>query len=394
MLKISQLVLLGVSFSIAPYAVAETAKSSRLVKKLGEKLFFDANLSNPPGQACAGCHDPAHHFVDPDAWLASSEGVIAGRFGIRNTPTATYTAFSPDFYFDPEEQLYLGGQFRDGRAANLAEQAKGPFLNPVEMANTDKAMVVAKVRSARYAALFKKVYGKHALDDIEQAYDNMAEAIAEFERGKQFNPFTSKYDYYLAGKVALSEREQRGLALFESEEKANCAACHPSQPGPNGEPPLFTDFSYDNIGVPKNPNLFFYALPSSFNPDGQGFVDVGLGGNPQVIADGRAATEKGKHKVPTLRNINRTGPWMHNGYFQTLQGVLDFYNTRDVKPACAEAMAAEAQARAKNCWPAPEVGENENKDELGALGLSDGEIADLLAFLQTLDDGYRVDRHR
>lgn len=376
-------------FMVVFQAVAGQEHQTKLVAKLGEQLFFDTNLSNPPGQSCASCHDPEMAFVDPDAWVPTSEGVIAGRFGNRNTPTAMYMAFSPDFHFDEEEGLYIGGQFLDGRAATLEEQAKAPFLNPVEMANDDKAMVIDKVRSARYARLFKRVYGRNAFDDVERAYDNMVAAIAAFERTRRFNRFTSKYDYYLAGKVALTEQQERGRILFEREDKGNCAACHPSQPGPDEAPPLFTDFSYDNLGVPKNPNNFFYAMAAEFNPDGEDFVDVGLAGNPQVQADGRAEQEKGKLKVPSLRNISRTGPWMHNGYFQTLKGVVDFYNSRDTRPVCVNKMATEAEARAKGCWPPAEVAENVNSDELGNLGLSENEIEDIVAFLETLTDGYR-----
>ena len=375
-------------FGFFVQANAEPQNSSKLRRILGERLFFDTNLSNPPGQSCSSCHDPNYLFVDPDAWVPTSEGIISGRFGNRNTPTAMYMAFSPDFYYDEMEETYIGGQFRDGRAKNLAEQAKVPFLNPLEMANRDKAMVISKIRSAHYAHLFKKVYGAKALDNVEEAYNDMAEAIAEFERSKRFSPFTSKYDAYLAGQTKLSTQEMRGLELFEREDKGNCAACHPSQVGLNGEPPLFTDFSYDNIGTPKNPNNFFYAISKQFNSEGLGFIDNGLADNPQVQSDGRQRSEKGKHKVPTLRNINRTGPWMHNGFFQTLRGVVEFYNSRDIRPVCHDSMITEAQAQANGCWPAAEVIENVNKDELGALGLDDSEMNDIVVFLKTLDDGY------
>jgi cytochrome c peroxidase len=294
-----------------------------------------------------------------------------------------YAAFSPKFHFDKAEELYVGGQFLDGRAATLAEQAKQPFLNPLEMANPDAAAVVEKVRQADYAPLFLRVYGKAALDDTQKAYNRIADAIAAFERTPVFAPFTSKYDYYLAGKARLTPQERRGRQLFEDEDKGNCAACHPSRPAEDGTPPLFTDFTYDNLGGPRSPDNPFYDLPSELNKAGERFVDLGLGGALKNPA------ENGKFKVPTLRNIAKTGPYTHNGYFRTLRGVVDFYNTRDVKPRCEDSMTPEAEALRLGCWPAPEVAANVNRDELGALGLTDREVDDIVAFLLTLTDGYR-----
>ena len=283
----------------------------------------------------------------------------------------------------------MGGQVWDGRVPTLAEQAKEPFLNKVEMANPDKATVIKDVRTAPYAQLFKQVYGTHALDEVDQAYEYVADAIAAFEESRQFNAFSSKFDYYLAGKVKLSKQEQRGLKLYEAEDKGNCAACHPLWPNEEDRtPPLFTDFTYDNLGVPRTPTNPFYTLPAEYNPDGEKFVDIGLAANPQVKADGRAQQEKGKVKVPTLRNIELTAPYMHNGYFQDLRNVVDFYNTRDVKPACPNPLTSEAEALQQSCWPAAEIKENVNKDELGNLKLTEQEVDDIVAFMLTLTDGY------
>ena len=200
---------------------------------LGRLLFFDAGLSEPPGQACATCHEPGHAFTDPDAKRPTSKGAHRDRFGSRNTPSAMYMAFSPPFHFDGKEQHYVGGQFWDGRAASLEEQANGPLLNPVEMANPDPRTVVAKVRaSPRLAPRFDQLWGVGALDDVDVAYERIAAAIAAFERSPELAPFTSKYDAYLAGKARLAAAELRGLKLFEDEKKGNCAACHPSRRGP------------------------------------------------------------------------------------------------------------------------------------------------------------------
>ena len=358
-------------------------------QQLGKQLFFDPSLSHPDGQSCATCHTPESGFADPDKSLPVSKGVFPDRFGSRNSPSAAYMAFSPVFHYDPKEEVYVGGQFWDGRSATLAAQAKEPFLNKVEMANPDKAAVIKDVRKAAYAPLFKRVYGPDALNDIEQAYEHVADAIAAFENTQQFNAFTSKFDYYLAGKVQLTKQEQRGLKLYEAEDKGNCAACHPLWPDQDdGTPPLFTDFTYDNLGVPRTPNNPFYKLPKEFNPDGTKFVDIGLAANPQVKADGRAEQEKGKVKVPTLRNIALTAPYMHNGYFNDLRNVVDFYNTRDSKPACPNPLTAEADAIKQGCWPAAEIAENVNKEELGNLKLSEQEVDDIVAFMRTLTDGY------
>ena len=342
-------------------------KSRTLTQKqeLGKKLFFDKNLSTPVGQSCADCHTPEKGFADPNPDIPVSRGAHKDRFGNRNDLPAAYAVFSPEFHYDPNEGLYVGGQFWDGRATDLVEQAKGPFLNPLEMANPDEKAVVDKVRRSEYANLFRDVFGAAAFKDPNETYGMVAEAIAAYERSRELNLFNSKYDFYLAGKVALNEQERRGLELFEDEEKGNCAACHPSRPSDDGTPPLFTDFTYDNLGVPKNPENPFYYLPESLNPDGADFVDLGLGG---VLGK---SSEIGKFKVPSLRNIAKTGPYLHNGIFKNLRQVVVFYNTRDVGP-----------------WPAPEVGVNVNRDELGDLGLTEQETDDIVAFLHTLTDGY------
>lgn len=366
----------------APSSAAAQADKARAKAELGQALFFDPSLSSPPGQSCATCHDAAAAFTDPDRRLPVSKGVLPGRFGNRNAPTAMYAAFSPTFHFDDREGLYVGGQFLDGRAATLEEQAKGPFLNPLEMANPDKATVVEKVRRAAYSRQFDGVFGPDALKDTETAYARIAEAIAAFERTSVFAPFTSKYDAYLAGKAKLTRQELRGLRLFEAEDKGNCAACHTSRPGPKGEPPLFTDFTYDNLGVPRNPDNPFYTLPPQLNLAGKHWVDRGLG---ETVGK---QSEDGKFKVPTLRNIELTAPYMHNGYFKTLRGVVVFYNDRDRKRRCGSNWVSEADALKQRCWPAPEVAQTVNRDELGDLGLNEREIDDIVAFMHTLTDGW------
>lgn len=333
---------------------------------LGRQIFFDNSLSEPAGQSCSSCHLPTAGFSDPDKEIPVSRGVNPQHFGNRNTPTIGYIGLNPEFHYDKKEQLYIGGFFHDGRAATLKEQAKGPFLNPLEMGNPNATTVVTKVSAAPYAELMKQVYGDGVFENPTLAYDHIADAIAAFERTDFFQPFTSKYDYYLRGQVKLTKQEERGLKLFEDEKKGNCAACHPSKKQQDGSLPLFTDYSYDNLGIPKLKKNPFYGVDKSFNPDQEKFVDYGLGG---VLKE---KGEMGKFKVPTLRNIAKTGPYMHNGIFTTLEEAVEFYNSRDTDKK----------------WGKPEVLENVNKDELGDLELNKQELADIVAFLQTLSDNY------
>lgn len=342
---------------------------------LGKLLYFDEYLSLNHNQACASCHLPPG-FVDPrnvaDPWnnvvsLGSDETLNGGR----NAPPSSYAAFSPIFYFDEVEGLYIGGQFWDGRAPTLADQAKGPFLNLVEMAMPSKAAVLEALvdrgnpNSFQYRLLFRIVYrvnlgGVYNWDaaKVDQVYDQMADAIQAFEQSIFFNRFNSKFDQVMAGRASFTPEEQRGFDLFNG--KAQCFLCHPSEAtvvGRKTVPALFTDFTYDNLGIPKSENFLIIDNP----------VDLGLGA---IVGD---PAENGKFKVSTLRNIALTPPYGHNGYFATLEEIVHFYNTRDVPGAG---------------WDPPEVADTVNQDELGDLGLTAQEESDLVAFLETLSDGH------
>jgi cytochrome c peroxidase len=225
----------------------------------------------------------------------------------------------------------------------------------------------------------------------DRAYDHIATAIAAYERSLEVNAFSSKFDRYLAGDAVLSPEEQAGLALFAG--RGKCSACHPLDKGPRGEPPLLTDFTFDNLGIPRNPENPWYRAAS--NSDGPRWLDNGLGAFLATRPEWRrlAAAGVGKHKVPTLRNVGRrpndafVKAYMHNGYFKSLRSVVHFYNTRDVKAVCQEPLP-EREALARNCWPAPEVTTNVNTDELGNLGLSPAEEQAIVAFMEALSDGY------
>ena len=387
------------------------------MEQLGKSLFFD-KISEPDWMSCAACHAPMVGFTGPIAGTnkrgAVYRGAVPQRFGNRKPPSAAYATLSPIFYFDTEEGLFIGGNFWDGRATGerlgnpAADQALGPFLNPVEQNNPSKQAVLEQVAASKYAYLWEVVWGEpvsyETNEDVDKNYDRIGLAIAAYEDSSEVNQFSSKYDYYLAREVELTEQEAWGLELFEGD-KAMCSACHPSsEPGPMGEPPLFTDFTYDNLGVPKNPENPFYDMDkvylddgSPINPDGVDWIDPGLGGFLATRPEwaGMADENMGKHKVPTLRNVdmrpasNFPKAYGHNGYFKSLEGIVNFYNTRDVKPACADPLTTEKNALKQGCWPAPEVAENVNTEELGDLGLSSEEEAAIVAFLKTLSDGYK-----
>ena len=252
---------------------------------------------------------------------------------------------------DPNDCLYIGGQFWDGRRNTLAEQAKDPFLNTVEMNNKSKGAVVLLVATSNYADLFIKVYGLKTLFNVNKAYDAIADAIAAYESSSEVNKFSSKYDHWLDGKATLTDQELLGLELFNGQ--GNCAACHPSEVV-DGKKPLFTDFSYDNLGVPGDP-----AHP-----------DLGLGGFLNN------ADENGKFKVPTLRNVGVAASYSHKGYFKTLKEITHFYNTRDVEN-----------------WPPAEYAATVNHGELGDLQLTGAEEDAIVAFMMTLTDGYAPPTH-
>ena len=399
---------------------AALAQSLYPEEELGKSIFFDENLSINGNQACATCHVPEWGWTGGDSAVNAAgavyEGSIPGRFGDRKPPSSAYATLSPIFFQD-KKGLFVGGNFWDGRATGeklgnpAADQAQGPFLNSVEQALPDSACVVYYVCNpvipGEYPVTFEDVWGVGACDiawpleigavcategvtvalsDEDRAksdenYDNIALSIAAFEGSPESNAFTSKYDWTFTGATKLSKEEQRGYSLFRG--KGMCHRCHPG----NGQQALFTDFTFDNLGVPQNPQN-----PAGIAPD---FVDPGLGGFLENAGYDEEVyeAERGKHKVPTLRNVDLrpdeadVKAYGHNGFFKSLEGIVHFYNTRDVKPECP-GLYTEAEALAENCWPAPEVAETVNFDELGDLGLTPEEEAAIVAFLKTLSDGF------
>jgi len=383
-----------VVFLLVGLRVAVSAELSSK-EQLGKEIFFDLNLSVNGNQSCASCHGPSAGWTGPDTAINAAgavyEGSIPGEFGNRKPPSSAYATQSPILHVD-KKGLFVGGNFWDGRATGerlgspAAEQALGPFLNPKEQALPSASDVVSRVCASSYGNLFRQVWGIEVCDpvNVSQAYDAIGLSIAAYEASPEVNAFSSKYDYSLMGKAKLTQLERRGFALFHG--KAKCFKCHVS----SGRAPLFTDFTYDNLGVPRNPDNPFYT--QSDNPDGLEWIDLGLGGFLSSRPDyaSYADANIGKHKVPTLRNVDKRPAgtikaYGHNGYFKSLEGIVHFYNTRDVLPLC-DGDYTEAQALAAGCWPAPEVTENVNTQELGNLGLTPAEEAAIVAFLKTLSD--------
>jgi cytochrome c peroxidase len=417
------------------------------IELLGKAMLYDKELSVYRNEACAFCHMPEAGFTGPSSELNRTTGSYPGsvrtRYSERKPQTHAYAPLAPVLHYNPGQGDLVGGNFWDMRATGrrlgnpAAEQAEGPPTDPVEMGLPDTACAVYRASQRPYRALFEKVWGEQAFaiawpGDVEQicstpgpapasdpapvhlsaldrgrsgaTFDQMAQSIAGYEAAAEVTPFTSKYDAVLAGKAQFTPQEQQGYDLFRG--KAKCNECH--RDGGPGEDPLFTDFTASNIGVPANPRLPYYledrpdALGYAANPAGRSFVDGGVGsflikGHPlsePSVPDARwvplAPQNVARFRVPTLRDVDKrpypsfVKAYGHNGYFLSLKSIVHFYNTRDVLPRCKRNDPGEGTT----CWPAPESTANMNTSKVGNLGLTDDEENALVAFMQTLSDGY------
>jgi len=424
--------------------------------ELGKLLFFDPKLSVNGTQSCATCHDPAVGFTGPDSLVnaggAVYQGAIPLHFGNRKPPASAYAGDSPVLFFDEEDGGWFGGMFWDGRATGwilgdpLAEQAQGPFLNPLEQAIPTAQVLCVKVKQAAYAGLFEEVWGAGSLNcarDVGGVYERIGRSVAAYERSAEVNPFTSKFDlFWDAAKAAnkdvtlikcgtgggmggggmggggmggamgcpgggtngwmsfrdlgLTDAELQGLSVFNDPARGNCASCHTLTADP-GEYPLFTDFGYDNIGTPKNPVNPFYSMPAAWNPAGADWVDYGLGDFLKSAGYGPGVyePEMGKHKVPTLRNVDLrpstdfVKAYGHNGYFKSLEDIVFFYHWRGMMDnGCmgggglgGGGMGCEGMA---DMFPPPEVDQNRATLSMFPRPQTDN----IVAFLKTLSDGY------
>ena len=370
--------------ALAIVSASSAITHAQTAEDLGRKIFFDPSLSASGQMSCASCHDPAHAHAQPNGLAVQSGGADLDVPGFRSVPSLRY--MSPDAFFFDKEGTPTAGFNRDGRAASLLEQASRPFLAAHEMANGDTATVAAKLEAAAYADEFRKLFGNDAFDDADGAFLRARFALEAYEKSApDLHPFDSKYDLFLAGKIMLSPSELRGFALFNRPDKGNCAGCHPSMRGADGSPPLFTDYTYDNLGVPRNAEIAANADPEYF--------DLGLCGPERTdLADRTDLC--GAFKVPTLRNVATRQVFFHNGLFKTLRDALHFYVRRDTNPDEFFPLDADGVVMKFDDLPV-DMHRNVNTTEVPydrhpgqAPRLDEAEIDDLLAFLGTLTDGY------
>jgi cytochrome c peroxidase len=388
--------------------------------RLGREIFFDTSLSSSGKLACASCHSPDHAYgpaTDAPVVLGGPELTLSG---LRAVPSLTYLERQLEFSIGPDDPMNenvdlskqaeaaksadraqkiakqtaqsanmvpQGGLFWDGRASTLQGQAVGPLLDPREMDGGSIDIVAEKLRNAPYANKFAALFGERIFKDAKLLVAEAMFAVGRYQvEEPSFHPYTSKYDYWLEGKARLSEAEMRGLRLFNDPEKANCAGCHTSEPSRDGFPPRFTDTQYEALGTPRNLALATTKDPNYFDLGVCGPIRKDIAGQTQFC---------GMFKTPTLRNTAMRHVFFHNGVFHTLQEVMDFYNFRDTNPEKVYPVGADGKVQKYNDIP-PQYHANvdvadppfdRHPGETPAMTAQDE--ADIIAFLQTLNDGYK-----
>jgi cytochrome c peroxidase len=375
-------VLLGVAFR-APAHASGAAGPTPVT--LGRKIFNDPTLSASGAMSCATCHDPANGHAPRNGLAVQRGGANLDVTGFRAVPSLRYLSTTPAFAFD-DEGAPNGGFNRDGRARDLMAQALRPLFASHEMANASQADLVARISRTPYASEFRRVFGANVFADEQATVLAIASALGEYQsHAPEFRPFDSKYDLFLDGRVTLSPAELRGLRLFNDFDKGNCIACHPSGRGPDHEPPLFTDFTYDNVGVPRNADIPATADPAYF--------DLGLCGPERTDLSERKEL-CGAFKVPTLRNVATRKAFFHNGKYKTLRDALRFYVQRDTNPEKFYPKDASGAVHKFDDLP-PAFAGNVNTREVPydrntgeQPRLTEAELDDLEAFLGTLTDHY------
>jgi cytochrome c peroxidase len=388
---------------------------------LGKQIFNDPLLSASGKQSCATCHSPEHSYGPPNGFPVQLGGAHMTLAGYRPPPSLTYLYRQNPFSIgpDPAESdtpvnldqvasaaqgatrvtktagaatpsaniVPQGGLFWDGRADTLQMQAMGPMMNPVEMANTSEAEVAHKLVQARYHDMFKPLFGDSILNKPSLLVAEAMSAVARYQiEDASFHEFTSKYDYWLQGKARLTQAELHGMRLFNDQNKANCAGCHLSQVTKDGLPPLFTDTQYEALGAPRNP-----AIPQNHDPK---FFDMGVCG--PFRADIATQTQFcGMFLTPTLRNSATRSVFFHNGVYHTLEQVMDFYNLRNTSPEKIYPRDASGKLEVYNDI-APQYRANVDVADApfdrkfgDKPAMTDAEIKDIIAFVKTLNDGYR-----
>ena len=402
------------------HLVRRPAAPLSAMARLGKDIFFDTGLSSSGKLACASCHSPDHAYGPPNDGPVMLGGPTLTLPGARAVPSLTYLDRQSDFSIGPDDKqnetvtlaqmaavgktaeraqktatqsaqsaaniVPQGGLFWDGRADTLQIQASGPLLDPREMDGGSIEIVAEKLRNATYAKKFAGLFGEGIFTNANLLVAEATFAIGRYQiEEPSFHPYTSKFDYWLEGRARLSETEMRGYRLFNDQDKANCAGCHSSQVSREGQPPLFTDTQYEALAAPRNP-----ALADTRDP---GYFDLGVCGPIRKdIADQTQFC--GMFKTPTLRNTARRRTFFHNGVFQTLQQVMDFYNFRDTKPEKVYPLGADGKVEKYNDIPVQFHGNvdvsdppfNRHPGDVPAMTTQDE--TDIIAYLQTLNDGY------
>jgi cytochrome c peroxidase len=351
---------------------------------LGKRIFSDTNLSDPPGTSCASCHDPGRAFAGNHG---SNNGVALGsrpaHFAKRNTPSVLYLRFVRKFHLHWEEDAPLvdayGGFFWDGRVDSIAELTRQPLLNPDEMNGGDGTRVARVIGAATYASDFRSEF-PGALDDPGATLQAIGDAVSAFLLSDAMAPFSSKYDDFVRGRAQLTEQEAAGLKLFKDSAKGGCSACHKmNDRSSDPQQSLFTDYSYDGVGAPRN-----RALPATRDPK---YFDLGL--CERKGADYAEKTEEfcGRFRTPSLRNVAVRAAFMHNGSFSRLRDVVAFYATRSTHPERWYKRGPEFDdlpAKYHDNVNVEKAPYNRHKGDAPAL--DDAEIDAIVAFLGTLTD--------
>jgi len=419
------------------------------VAQLGKQLFFDTALSASGKQSCASCHDPAtgygpppgrpkvglapsggsdlqgsvgaNHFPPPGSGPVMFGGPELKTAGFRAPPSLAYLYRQQNFSIGPDNEtnenstltqliqtaqgaaratktaastaqtaqnlVPQGGLFWDGRADTLQQQAAGPLFNPVEMDAGTPERVAAIIARQPYAKAFTQLFGPNVFDDPKQVTAEALFAIARYQtEDPSFHAFSSKFDAWLQGKARLTPQEMRGYLAFNDVNKGDCAACHLDRPTKDGLPPLFTDTQYEALGVPRNPRI-----PANADPR---YFDLGLCG--PFRTDLKDQTQYcGMFLTPTLRNVARRPVFFHNGVYHSLQQVLDFYDFRDVQPGKIYPTAYGRVQKFDDLPPAYRANVDVTDPPLNRkLGekpaMSAQDMRDIIAFLQTLNDGWTM----
>jgi cytochrome c peroxidase len=379
-----------IGYGLAPGAGAAPPS----VAALGKMIFFDTSLSASGQIACSTCHSPTHAYGPPDGAAVRRGGPALNQPGLRAVPSLRYVLnrtprWNAPYVGSAAERLIegpeapSGGYGWDGRFNTLRSQAEFPLLAAFEMGNADPEQVVVRLARAAYAARFRVVFGADIFAHPQQAYAKALEALERFElTDPSLHPYSSKFDEYLEGKATLSPRERHGLRLFDDPNGGNCASCHLDRKGADGSHPLFTDYQFEALGVPRNPEI-----PANRNPQ---YFDEGLCG-PLRTDQGQRSAYCGLFKTPTLRNVAARAVFFHNGRFHDLRQVLEFYVQRDTNPGLWYPTSGGGVNKFDDLPPALRV----NVDVMDApLTRSAGEsplwneadIDDVWAFLKTLTD--------